>query len=313
MLKNFAFAFADEGASPDDDDPLSCPRSLPDQYLFRAMTTSDSPELDSAHISHFETGNRKSIQNSQSLLSLEAQSSEAGLNPSIDPDQVRIQIQMHPASIPWIELDPKPAEPIVAHSQSQFQQHQRHASIESQSDDQSDDTIAGVVNGIRKRDGLRRPTQEPSRSASPSKRRPNLLANMIESGEQCNVQNSASHTAMASSPPLPPFLINLMASAKFDDNMNPPFMDDEMELEVDEDHCSRQEESSGSSAPITLRDAEAPAGIRKFVPKYRTSVDAASRCKNMRRSVPRMRRRPKTHQSESTSSRSEASTNSTPL
>ncbi|XXH04271.1 hypothetical protein Hte_010685 [Hypoxylon texense] len=321
MLRNFAFD--DSGTSPDDDDPLSRPGGLLDQPLFHAMATSESPEPEGARVTgpDRKLGEQRYIPNSQSFMSLEAQSSEAGLNSSIDLDQVPIQSQIQPASIPSIEFDSKqPTEPIIPNLQRrQLQpQHRRHESVESQSDNQSDDSIADDAGlGIRKRRGFWRPNQKPLRSASPSKpRKPDLLADMIESGEQCNVHNAAPQNSAGASQPLPPFLIKLMASAKFDDNMNPQFVDDDaMELEVDKNIYSERNETAGPSGSITLRDAGGPAGIKKGPLRYRTSVEAASRCKNMRRSVPRMRRRPKAQQSESTPSRSEsrASTNSTPL
>ncbi|KAI4862967.1 hypothetical protein F4820DRAFT_450452 [Hypoxylon rubiginosum] len=321
MLKNFAFD--DSGVSPDDDDPLSCPGNLLDQPSLHAMATSESPEPDGAHIDGpaGKMGKQRSTGNSQSFLSLEAQSSEAGWNPSTEPDHAPIQIQIQPASIPSIELDSKqPTEPIMPNPQPQFQpQHRRHESIDSQSDLQSDDSIAGDAElRVRKRNRFWRSTKKPLRSASPSKpRRPDLMADMIESGEQCNVHNAAPQPSTGPSQPLPAFLINLMASAKFDDNMNTQFVDDDtMELVVDKDHCGGQDEAAGPSSSITLRDAGGPAGIKKVGRlRYRTSIEAASRCKNMKRSVPRMRRRPKTYQSESTPSRPEsrASTNPTSL
>ncbi|KAI6082368.1 hypothetical protein F4821DRAFT_263974 [Hypoxylon rubiginosum] len=323
MLRNFAFA--DSDASPDDDDPLPVPGNLIDQPSFQAMTTSGSSKQDAARADHLDrnTGEQTFIQTSQSSLLLEAQNKEIELNlptgPSQDPAPIHTPIQ--PTSIPSIELDPKqPVEPIIANPQPQFQpREQRHESTESLSDDLSDDLNPDNVHlRIRKRKGLWRPNKKSSRSSSPAKpRKPDLLANMIESGDQCNVHSTVPEPSTTGSKPLPPFLIDLMASAKFDDNMNPQFMDDDMmELEVDKDHCAGKDGAAGPSGPTSLRDAGGPAGIKKLSSlRYRTSSEAASRCKNMRRSLPRMRRRPKSDQSDAASSRPEsrASTSTTPL
>ncbi|KAI1764200.1 hypothetical protein GGR53DRAFT_494756 [Hypoxylon sp. FL1150] len=317
MLRNFAFA--DSNASPDDDDPLSVPRNLVDQHSFHAMKTPDSSTSDGARIDHVHSAREQTYIQPQPPLLLEAQNKESGLNlpTGLGQDSAPIQAQIQPPSIPSIELDARqPDEPILAHPQSRFQPRERHESTESPSDNQSDDlNTADIL--LKIREG-RRPNQNYSRSSSPAKpHKPDLVANMIESGDQCNVHSTAPQPSTATTKSLPPFLIDLMASTKFDDNMNPQFVDDdEMKLEVDKDYCAGQDEAAGPSGSTTLRDAGGPAGVKKLrTMRYRTSLEVASRCNNMRRSLPRMRRRPKATQSDAASSRTEsrASTSSTPL
>ncbi|KAF5017548.1 hypothetical protein F66182_10510 [Fusarium sp. NRRL 66182] len=65
-------------------------------------------------------------------------------------------------------------------------------------------------------------------------------------------------------------------------------------LEVDEGYCEDEENLSWLQAPVSLRSAGMPDGIKKrYDLGYRRSADAASRCRNTIHSVPRMRRRDK--------------------
>lgn len=102
-----------------------------------------------------------------------------------------------------------------------------------------------------------------------------LVADMISTGEQCNV-----YSATPSSPSV----------------MGP---DDKMEmeltaLEVDEAYVADADDLSWMEAMVSMRRASGPSGIRKNGPlRYRTSADMAMRCANVVRSVPRMRKRRK--------------------
>ncbi|RYP64532.1 hypothetical protein DL771_008721 [Monosporascus sp. 5C6A] len=120
----------------------------------------------------------------------------------------------------------------------------------------------------------------------------NLLTTMVENNVQCNVQRST---------PDPPALgsrssiSRLRASAQPGDSSQSEQADDSlMELEVDANYCEGEDESLLNDT-IALREAGAPAGIRKLgALKYRSSADAASHCRNMKKNIPRMRRRLKT-------------------
>ncbi|RYP66311.1 hypothetical protein DL770_008818 [Monosporascus sp. CRB-9-2] len=119
-----------------------------------------------------------------------------------------------------------------------------------------------------------------------------LLTTMVENNVQCNVQGST---------PDPPALgsrssiSRLRASAQPGDNSQLEQADDDlMDLEVDANYCEDDDEILLNDT-IALREAGAPAGIRKLgALKYRSSADASSHYRNIKKNIPRMRRRQKT-------------------
>ncbi|KAI0847450.1 hypothetical protein F5Y00DRAFT_241470 [Daldinia vernicosa] len=125
-------------------------------------------------------------------------------------------------------------------------------------------------------------------SRFPNLRRLDLMANMIENEEQCNVHTPRLSSSADPAPSAGP------ASRR---GLPIPY-DTNTVLEVDEGICTQPDEQAPSEI-LGLRDASGPEGIRKLGHlKYRTSLETAMRCKNMRKSAPRMRRRPKTQPKE---------------
>ncbi|RYP46058.1 hypothetical protein DL768_007684 [Monosporascus sp. mg162] len=119
-----------------------------------------------------------------------------------------------------------------------------------------------------------------------------LLTTMVENNVQCSVQSST---------PDPPALgsqssiSRLRSSAQPGDGSQFEQADgDLMDLVVDANYCEGDDEILLNDT-IALREAGCPAGIRKFgALKYRSSAEAGSHCRNMKKNIPRMRRRPKT-------------------
>ncbi|OTB00868.1 hypothetical protein M426DRAFT_323982, partial [Hypoxylon sp. CI-4A] len=144
---------------------------------------------------------------------------------------------------------------------------------------------------------LRRPPETRLDGSSSHSRTENLMTAMIENGIQCNVQNATPLASASTSeqPISPEPVLSTHVDHYLDHHISPYISQDitSMPLQVDTEFCSQDGESVPPES-LTLRDAGAPAGIRKYgYLKYRSSLEAASRCKNMKRSVPRMRRRPK--------------------
>ncbi|KAI8949123.1 hypothetical protein F4801DRAFT_591363 [Xylaria longipes] len=117
-----------------------------------------------------------------------------------------------------------------------------------------------------------------------------LVTDMIENGVQCNVQHSTppspAKTSSTSS--------TLPASARYVEAQDPidsHLLPSHMQLEIDQGFSEPDEETLLNDN-LALRHAGTPAGIRKFgFLRYRSSSEAAQSCKNMKKSVPRMRRR----------------------
>ncbi|KAI1120756.1 hypothetical protein F5Y10DRAFT_117475 [Nemania abortiva] len=132
-----------------------------------------------------------------------------------------------------------------------------------------------------------------------------LVTGMIENGVQCNVQTST-----------PPSPSKTPSSSAFPtsigcidppDPMNPHIPPGRMDLEIDMSYGPLDEETLLNDN-LALRHASAPAGIRKYgFLRYRSSSEAAQACKNMKKSVPRMRRRRKTSPSRTCESSASAS------
>jgi hypothetical protein len=127
-----------------------------------------------------------------------------------------------------------------------------------------------------------------------------LVTDMIENGVQCQVQTST--------PPSPTKASIVLSSPthvyhnEAQDRPDPEILPSRMELEVDM-NLGAVDEGPAVSEALALRQASSPAGISKFgVLRYRSSSEAAHSCKNMRKSVPRMRRRHRTNTTPTTAS-----------
>lgn len=142
-----------------------------------------------------------------------------------------------------------------------------------------------------------------------------LMSNMIENGEQCNVHVSTPATPLSAT--RPPSSVDFATPTNLDRSDNSTILEEDtsMKLEVDMDFCAQEGQDEQPPPEIlALRNASGPAGIRKFgYLKYRSTVEAAARCKNMRKSVPRMRRRTKTQRSDSAAPSETSSTKSTAI
>ena len=121
----------------------------------------------------------------------------------------------------------------------------------------------------------------------------NLLTTMVEHNVQCNVQSSG--------PEPTPMLTSRPSLLRISSSVVPSgcgsglaVFDDLMPLEVDANYCEGEDDALLNDT-VALRDAGAPAGVKKHGGlRYRTSADVGGQYRNMKRNVPRMRRRPKT-------------------
>ncbi|KAI0394318.1 hypothetical protein F5Y17DRAFT_265480 [Xylariaceae sp. FL0594] len=139
----------------------------------------------------------------------------------------------------------------------------------------------------------RRGTESRLHKSASNLRMLGLVTDMIENGIQCQLQSSRppSPTKTPAVPPLPAY--NRSGGTGY--TLDPEIVPSRLELEVDMDLGAVDEESPLGEA-LALREASSPAGIHKFgILRYRSSSEAAHSCKNMRKSVPRMRRRRRTN------------------
>ncbi|KAI5927440.1 hypothetical protein F4810DRAFT_650985 [Camillea tinctor] len=132
---------------------------------------------------------------------------------------------------------------------------------------------------------LRRQTETRHYKSSTSLRSLSLVTDMIENGVQCNVRGSTPSLASQPLNTACTFPIEARNGSDLD------VFEDAMNLEIDLGYREQDDKPLLDDAMI-LRQAGAPAGINKFgFLRYRSSTEAALSCKNMKRSVPRMRRR----------------------
>ncbi|KAI0431216.1 hypothetical protein F5Y09DRAFT_202453 [Xylaria sp. FL1042] len=140
----------------------------------------------------------------------------------------------------------------------------------------------------------RRATEVRLHKSASNLRMLDLVTGMIENGVQCNVQTSTppspAKTASASSA-IPASMHRIEPKDSTDSHLLPG----RMELEIDMGF-SELDEDTLLNDNLALRHVNTPAGIRKFgFLRYRSSSEAAQSCKNMKKSVPRMRRRRRTN------------------
>ncbi|KAI0875461.1 hypothetical protein GGS24DRAFT_291901 [Hypoxylon argillaceum] len=138
-----------------------------------------------------------------------------------------------------------------------------------------------------------------------------LVTGMIENGVQCNVQNS-SPPSPSKTPSTSSAFPASMNCIEPQDPVTPLALPGRMQLEIDMCHGELDEEALLNDN-LALRHASAPAGIRKFgLLRYRSSSEAAQSCKNMKKSVPRMRRRRRTSPARISETSASASTSRPP-
>ncbi|KAI2606152.1 uncharacterized protein GGS25DRAFT_499768 [Hypoxylon fragiforme] len=282
----------------DDDDPPSSPKTN------SCRTTSVSPTTSPAalHIadgSHMGDLVRKMSKQTFIRDSLNAQLSLSSvpMEPDVETQGSTNQTlpQMRTSSCPGPQLDEpiaeahlsQPVEPIVENhliQESCLRQpsQKSYAIIENPLDN------SPIFNSVpRAIEWGKSQGKSETHLGGPAKPRAlDLMTNMIENGIQCNIHAAGPSTASmpTSQPPISDNYVDALVSKD----------DDPMDLEVDMDYCTQDGEAAPSEA-LTLRDAGAPAGIKKFgFLKYRSSLEAASRSNNMKKNVPRMRRRVKT-------------------
>ncbi|KAI1466132.1 uncharacterized protein F4812DRAFT_436049 [Daldinia caldariorum] len=157
----------------------------------------------------------------------------------------------------------------------------------------------------------RNPPEMSLNNRFPNLRRYDLMAKMIDNEEQCNIRISRPATLIPAS--RIPSSIDPVPSAGPPKRSGRPLpFDTNTVLEVDEAICTQPDEETPSDI-LSLRDARGPEGIRKLGHlKYRTSLETAMRCKNMRKSAPRMRRRPKPKETQQRDARIDPASTTTP-
>ncbi|KAI1418451.1 hypothetical protein F5Y13DRAFT_149198 [Hypoxylon sp. FL1857] len=310
MFEDFAFTVkADSDALSDDDDPPPSPKSKPSDHSSPPRVTMATPataeySTDGDRIESLvrKMSKQTLVRELQPALPSETRNCDTDFRLPTSQMPIRIQIQA-PSEAPGssMELDTnQPTQPIID-NHATHSRMQRYYEIIGNHPERP---IADEESSLRVSDGdrLRRQLETRPNSNPPRTRTVDLMRNMIENGVQCNVHISRPNSPMiAARQPSP--AANLTHP---DFSINPQiFADSNMELEVDMDFLRQDDDETSPSDLLALRNASTPAGIRKFgYLKYRSSYEAAARCKNMRKSIPRMRRRPKASRSDSTTSSS---------
>ncbi|KAH8671208.1 hypothetical protein BX600DRAFT_509901 [Xylariales sp. PMI_506] len=124
------------------------------------------------------------------------------------------------------------------------------------------------------------------RSLSPRVVRESLVEMMITHGVQCSVHAPASHLLSG----------NMLASPS-DRSLGDLIGDVDIPLEID-DINFREEEEAMLRSIVSLRQAAGPGGVRRLNGlKYCTSSEAALKSKNLKRNKIKMRKRPKSRSS----------------
>ncbi|KAI1658095.1 hypothetical protein F4813DRAFT_357327 [Daldinia decipiens] len=284
----------------DDDDPSPSPESklFQNSSPTMSMSAASPARSDGDRIECLVRRMSKQTLVRESLLAsaMESQGCLANSSLPINPEPMQIEIQTLPhISEPLNELGysyvtETPSDQYI--SQSRPSQH--YESMENLPGDPIMD--GNFTSSIGTQDKQEQPEMS-LQSRFPNLRRLDLMANMIENEEQCNVHIPRPVTLIPT--PRLPSSADLAPSAGPASRRGLPLpYDNNAVLEVDEGICTQPDEQA-SSEILGLRDASGPESIRKLGHlKYRTSLETAMRCKNMRKSAPRMRRRPKTQPKE---------------
>ncbi|KAI1085158.1 hypothetical protein F5B20DRAFT_132080 [Whalleya microplaca] len=297
MFEGFTFDTKVNSSTVTDDDLQLSPKCMAYPCSSHTITPTAppcNPEGDRIETLVHQMSKQTLIPNLQCGFELNADHSEVRSKASIQQAQVPAQIRESTEHPIQFDSNQQLAEPLIDNQptslHTQQQQDHRQERIAGTDGPVTEDT-ASFRNRIL--DGKRSRQQSEARLRNNSSSNPrtlDLMTNMIENGEQCNVQTSASGPPLVARQPSSSFAPFIEP----DDNVNQQPLDgDNMDLEVDSG-CGDPSEESPSRDSQALRHAGTPAGIRKagFL-RYRTSAEVALQCKNMKRSVPRMRRRPK--------------------
>ncbi|KAI1098781.1 hypothetical protein F4804DRAFT_113149 [Jackrogersella minutella] len=314
MLENFTFAQkAASDTTSDDDDPPQSPKSKSSEQSSPTMSTIATPTnaLYTADGDRIDCLVRKLskqtfVRDPRSALSSEAQNYETYLNLATSQIPIPIPIPIEaPSDVAGPSVEPGPSHsilPVIDNNPTHVQQQQYYEIIEHR----PEHVIACEDSHLRVPDNDRpwRHSETRFNSNTSKSRSHDLMSNMVENGVQCNVRASRSISPMPA--PRKPSSSDLTPSIGPIYNINPQIMHNgDMEVEVDPDFCKNDDndDEDPSSGPSVFRDASVPSRVRKFgYLKYRSSSEAAARCKNMRKSLPRMRKRPKVTRTDSTAS-----------
>ncbi|KAI1140175.1 hypothetical protein F5Y05DRAFT_308611 [Hypoxylon sp. FL0543] len=312
MFEHFAFTLkADSDTPSDDDEPPPSPKSNPSDHTLTTRTAMATPttvaynsESDRIESLVRKMSKQTLVRESQPAFTFESQDRDTTFN--LPTTQVPIQIQIQaPSDIPGpsMEIDTNQyAQPVIDNHATQARTQRQYEIIGNRQGSIDEGSSLRVHDGDRSS----RQLETRRNSNSPNSRAVDLMTSMIENGVQCNLHVSGPTSPMiAAQQPSP--AANPTPPNRPDFSLNPQiFADNNMELEVDADFLNQNDdEEVFPSDPMALRNAGVPAGIRKFgYLKYRSSYEAAARCKNMRKSIPRMRRRPKASRPPSTTSSS---------
>lgn len=314
MFEHFAFTQkADSDTTSDDDNPPPSPKSKssePSPTMATLATPIPTGALFNQDGDRIDCLVRKMsqqtfVRDSRSTIPLQC---DVDFNLQINQMPIQIQIDAPSTSTKpsnfsttGMPIESDPGQPIVPAIDShpiQLPQQERHFEL---LDDRAERPIvSGDFNLINPNGEEPWQQPRPRPTSSTNSRTLDLMTTMIENGVQCNVHTSRPTSPKPSPYPLSSNLIQPSSkpikSKKPDYNLNPQmFHDSNMELEVDVNFCNGEDDDEVSlSGPSALRDASTPAGVRKFgYLKYRSSYEAAARCKNMKKNIPRMRKRPK--------------------
>ncbi|KAI1643509.1 uncharacterized protein F4817DRAFT_349519 [Daldinia loculata] len=284
----------------DDDDPSPSPESKLYQDSSPAMSTSAASPArsDGDRIEGLVRRMSKQTLVRESLIAsaMESRGCQANSSLPINPEPMQMEIQTPPHisepsnEFSYSNLTEPPSDQYI--TELRPPQH-----YERMANPPGDPIMDGnFTSSIVTQDKQEQPEMS-LQSRGSNLRRLDLMANMIENEEQCNVHISRP-VALVQAPRLPssadPAPSAGPASRR---GLRIPY-DNNTVLEVDEGICTQPDEQAPSEI-LSLRDASGPDGIRKLGHlKYRTSLETAMRCKNMRKSAPRMRRRPKTQPKE---------------
>ncbi|KAI0012714.1 hypothetical protein F4779DRAFT_18961 [Xylariaceae sp. FL0662B] len=304
MFEDFTFDKKVNSSTETDDDPQLSPKCLPYQCSLRKTTpiTPTSPSFN-PNVDRIDTlvdrmSKQTLIPISRRGLQLDAEHSEVESRASIQqtqvPFQIRASTQMTEHSTE-VGSSQQGSGPLIDNKTidlyAQYKQDYGQERVGETSGPMTEDT-GNFRHRLLDNKRSRQQTEARLHSNSSSNLRAlDRMTNMIENGVQCNVQISTPGT---------PILASRRPSSSFapfiepDDNVDQPLLvADNMDFEADSG-CGELDDETLFRERQAAMLAATPTGVRKSgVLRYRSSTDVALQCRNMKRSVPRMRRRPK--------------------
>ncbi|KAI1808924.1 hypothetical protein F4811DRAFT_5839 [Daldinia bambusicola] len=293
--------------SLDDDDPAPSPENIPDvpyqpssptiSLSAQSPTRSEGERMDCLVRRMSE---QTFVRESLMASAIESQGYEANSNLPVNPTNSEpIEIDMKtPPYIPEFSngFSNESSSGHQTTSQRPSDQYVTHLlppqNLDRIPDQPSDPTMDGALTPSIVAEGIRNQPEMSLNKRFPTLRRYDLMAKMIDNEEQCNIRITRPGSLVPASR-IPSSIDPVPSAGPSKRSGRPLPCDTTTILEVDEAICTQPEEETPSEI-LGLRDARGPEGIRKLGHlKYRTSLETAMRCKNMRKSAPRMRRRPK--------------------